>query len=198
MDFSQSLYAAPERRPMQVRLRSGDIKNNKMKQIGLFSDTHGYLDPTLFRHFETCDEIWHAGDIGSISIVEDLRRFKPSRIVYGNIDSHEIRVRTAADLYFDIEGFSVWITHIGGYPPRYNPAVKKALKDNPPDIFVCGHSHVLRVMRDPACGNLWYINPGAAGKEGFHHMRTAMKFTLDNGIIRDMAVVELGKRGQLP
>lgn len=168
-----------------------------MKTIGLLSDTHGYLDPTIFRHFEFVDEIWHAGDIGNVEIVDRLRQFKPCRIVYGNIDGHPIKVRTNENLHFEIEGLRVWITHIGGYPPKYNPAVKKLLKANPPDIFVCGHSHVLRVMRDPLLAQMLYINPGAAGKEGFHHMRTAIRFTLDNGKIGDMVVIELGKRGSI-
>lgn len=166
-----------------------------MKQIGLLSDTHSYLDPTLFDHFRACDEIWHAGDVGSLTIIDQLEAFKPTRIVFGNIDNKAIQARTAENLHFEIEGLTIWMTHIGGYAPRYNPTVKKALKSAPPDIFICGHSHVLRVMKDPAFNQMLFINPGAAGREGFHHMRTALKFTLDSGKVKDMAVIELGKRG---
>jgi len=167
-----------------------------MKKIGLLSDTHGYLDPALFQHFEACDEIWHAGDIGDKAIVAQLEQFRPLRAVYGNIDGHEIKLLTKADLDFELEGLSVRITHIGGYPPGYTPAVRKQLKLAAPAIFICGHSHILRVMRDPQFGNMLYINPGAAGQEGFHHMRTALKFTLDKGKVSDMAVIELGRRGR--
>ena len=168
-----------------------------MKKIVLLSDTHGYLDPALFDHFEHCDEIWHAGDIGSVEIVDQLEQFRPCRIVYGNIDSHQVRIRTSENQLFEAGGLRVWITHIGGYPPRYNPQVKRALKADTPDIFICGHSHVLRVMRDPALSQMLYINPGAAGREGFHHVRTALKFIIDEGKVKDMAVIELGKRGAI-
>jgi len=169
-----------------------------MKKIGLISDTHGYLDPAVFHHFEKVDEIWHAGDIGSTEIITQLESFRPVRMVYGNIDSHDIRIRTQENQHFELEGLRVWMTHIGGYPPRYNTSVLKALKANPPSLFICGHSHILRVMRDPALSNLLYINPGAAGIEGFHHVRTILTFTLDQGKVTDMAVVELGKRGKQP
>jgi putative phosphoesterase len=168
-----------------------------MKKIGLLSDTHGYLDPAIFEHFESCDEIWHAGDIGSIEIIDQLEAFKPVRIVFGNIDGHEIRIRTTEYLHFELEGLSVQITHIGGYPPRYNPPVRKQLKSETPDIFICGHSHILRVMRDPALNQMLYINPGAAGREGFHAMRTAITFVVDAGKVSQMAVIELGKRGAI-
>lgn len=163
-----------------------------MIRIGLLSDTHSYLDPQLFTHFEACDELWHAGDVGALTVAEQLRAFRPLRIVCGNID------RETSDLpshqRFTLEGFDVWMTHIGGTPPRYNPAVRPKLQLNPPDLFVCGHSHVLKVTRDPKLNNLLFINPGAAGKTGFHQMRTAMRFTLDAGRIMDMQVIELGKK----
>lgn len=168
-----------------------------MKQIGLLSDTHGYLDEALFGYFENCDEIWHAGDIGTVAIIEALQAFRPTRLVFGNIDHHEIRQLAPEHQRFELEGLSVWMTHIGGYPPRYNPAVRRSLRQTPPDLFICGHSHILRVMKDPAFGQMLYLNPGAAGREGFHHMRTALKFTLDAGRVKDMAVIELGKRGQI-
>lgn len=167
-----------------------------MNKIGLISDTHGYLDPKCLEYFEKCDEVWHAGDLGDIKIVDTLTQFKPTRIVYGNIDNKEIQLSTNENLFFELEGFRIWMTHIGGAPPRYNPVVNKALKTSVPDIFVCGHSHILRVIRDPKWGML-YINPGAAGKEGFHRMRTILRFDLHEKTISNMEVIELGKRGAL-
>ncbi|TLU99501.1 metallophosphoesterase family protein [Dyadobacter luticola] len=168
-----------------------------MKTIGLISDTHGYLDERTFNHFANCDEVWHAGDLGSIKIVEQLESFKPTRIVFGNIDNAEIRARTQENLHFEIEGFQVWMTHIGGAPPRYNPQVMPGLRAGAPDLFICGHSHILRVIRDPALNNMLYINPGAAGREGFHKFRTLLRFNLHEGIISQMEVIELGKRGAI-
>ena len=163
-----------------------------MTRIGLLSDTHSYLDPAIFRHFDTCDEVWHAGDVGALTVAEQLREFRPLRIVSGNID------RTTSDLPADqrfiLEDLSVWMTHIGGSPPRYNPVVRPVLKATKPAIFICGHSHILKVMRDPAMNNLLFVNPGAAGKTGFHVMRTAIRFSLDAGRILDMQVIELGKK----
>ena len=168
-----------------------------MKRIGLISDTHGYLDETVFEHFRDCDEIWHAGDVGDAQIIEHLADFKTLRAVSGNIDGQSIRSLVPEDQHFELEGFKVWITHIGGYPPRYNPIVKPQLRSETPNIFVCGHSHILRVMRDPALSNLLYLNPGAAGREGFHKMRTLLRFSMDAGKVRDMEVVELGLRGAI-
>ncbi|ACT93598.1 metallophosphoesterase family protein [Dyadobacter fermentans] len=166
-----------------------------MKSIGVLSDTHGYLDERIFDHFANCDEIWHAGDIGSVEIIGQLQAFKPTRIVYGNIDTPQVRALTHENLHFEVEGFRVWITHIGGAPPRYNPQVMPVLKSNTPDIFVCGHSHILRVIRDKALNNMLYINPGAAGREGFHKFRTLLRFNLHEGLISQMEAIELGKRG---
>lgn len=168
-----------------------------MKRIGLISDTHGFLDEAVFQHFEECDEIWHAGDVGDAKILERLEEFKLLRAVSGNIDGQSVRSLAPEDQHFNLEGFKVWITHIGGYPPRYNPKVKPLLRVETPDIFVCGHSHILRVMRDPALSNMLYLNPGAAGREGFHKMRTLLRFSLDKGKVKDMEVVELGKRGEI-
>lgn len=167
-----------------------------MTKIGLISDTHGYLDPKCFDYFDKCDEVWHAGDLGDIKIVDELGKFKPTRIVYGNIDNKAIQLSTNENLFFELEGFRIWMTHIGGAPPRYNPVVNKVFKTSVPDIFVCGHSHILRVIRDPKLGML-YINPGAAGKEGFHRMRTLLRFDLHEKKISNMEVIELGKRGTL-
>ncbi len=163
-----------------------------MTRIGLLSDTHSYLDPQLFTYFETCDEIWHAGDVGALTVAEQLRAFRPLRIVAGNID-HETK-ELPAQQRFILEGLSIWMTHIGGSPPKYNPTVRPQLLTGPPDIFVCGHSHILKVTRDPAMHNLLFINPGAAGKTGFHIQRTAIRFSLDTGRITDMQVIELGKK----
>lgn len=168
-----------------------------MKSIGVLSDTHGYLDERVFDHFANCDEIWHAGDIGSTEIVSQLQAFKPTRIVFGNIDTPQVRAVTDENLHFEVEGFRVWITHIGGAPPRYNPQVMPTLKSKTPDIFVCGHSHILRVIRDKSLNNMLYINPGAAGREGFHKFRTLLRFNLHEGLISQMEAIELGKRGAM-
>ncbi|MFD1141658.1 metallophosphoesterase family protein [Larkinella insperata] len=165
-----------------------------MTRIGLLSDTHGFLDPHLFTHFAQCDEIWHAGDIGSLEIIDQLRAFRPLRAVYGNIDNAQIAQECPEHQRFEIEGLSVWMTHIGGAPPRYNPIVRPSLLQNPPHIFVCGHSHILRVTRDPKMNNLLFINPGACGKHGFHRVRTGVRFTLDAGRVTNMEVLELGNR----
>jgi uncharacterized protein len=168
-----------------------------MKSIGLISDTHSYLDPRVFDHFALCDEIWHAGDIGTVKIIDQLEAFKPLRVVFGNIDNKEVQLRTHENLNFELEGFRIWMTHIGGAPPRYNPQVWPVLNTNTPDIFICGHSHILRVIRDKNLKNMLYINPGAAGREGFHKFRTLLRFNLHDGIISGMEVIELGKRGAL-
>ncbi|MFN3851465.1 MAG: metallophosphoesterase family protein [Spirosomataceae bacterium] len=162
--------------------------------IGLISDTHGFLDEMVFEHFKDCDEIWHAGDIGSVEIINRLQAFKPTRFVFGNIDSKEIQWLVPEDQFFNIEGLDVWMTHIGGSPPKYNPRVKKQLKDKIPDIFVCGHSHILRVIKDESQNNMVYLNSGAAGREGFHKIRTLLRFKLENQKITQLEVIELGKR----
>ncbi|GAB3929467.1 metallophosphoesterase family protein [Larkinella terrae] len=165
-----------------------------MIRIGLLSDTHGFLDPQIFTHFAQCDEIWHAGDVGSVKIIDDLKAFKPFRGVFGNIDDKAVAYECPENQRFELEGLSVWMTHIGGTPPRYNPIVRPDLLMNPPDVFVCGHSHILKVVRDPKINNLLFINPGAAGKHGFHSVRTCLRFGLDAGRITNMEVIELGTR----
>ena len=165
-------------------------------KIGLLSDTHSYLDPKVFEHFKACDEIWHAGDIGDAAVVDALEKFKPLKAVFGNIDDKDLSVRYPEDLWWACEGFTIWMTHTGGAPPNYNPRVKKILKTKVPDIFICGHSHILRVKKDPLHNNMLYLNPGAAGNHGFHHMKTIVRFELIGKEIRNMEVVELGKRGQ--
>jgi hypothetical protein len=166
-----------------------------MKRIGLLSDTHGYLDPAIFGHFEKCDEVWHAGDIGTLELADELARFKPFRAVYGNVDGAELRRCHPLDQRFDCLGIDVWMTHIGGYPGAYDRKVKEALAAHPPGLFVCGHSHILKVMRDQKLG-LVHINPGAAGHIGWHLVRTVVRFTIDAGKIRDLEAIDLGQRGR--
>jgi len=165
-------------------------------KIGLLSDTHSYLDNRIFDYLSQCDEIWHAGDIGSLEVITQLEEFKTVRAVYGNIDSPEIRQKYPENQRFICEGANIWITHIGGYPPTYNPPVRKLLKANPPDVFICGHSHILRVMADKNLPGFLYMNPGAAGQEGFHAMRTLLRFEINQKKITNLEVIELGKRGR--
>jgi len=166
-------------------------------KIGLLSDTHSYLDPKILEHFEACDEIWHAGDIGDRLVVDELEKFKPVRAVFGNIDDKDLQVRYPEDLWFTCEQITIWMTHIGGAPPNYNPRVKKILKSKVPDIFICGHSHILRVKKDPNFKIMLYVNPGAAGNHGFHPIKTIMRFEITGKEIKNMEVIELGKRGAL-
>jgi putative phosphoesterase len=165
--------------------------------IGLLSDTHGFLDPKVFHHFQSCDEIWHAGDVGNGNLLDQLEAFKPVRAVYGNIDGAALRTRLPLDWQFICEGVSVFMTHIGGAPPRYNTRVRKILQSTPPDLFICGHSHILSVRRDELIGRMLYVNPGAAGNHGFHRVKTLVRFTLSDGKISDLQVIEIGQRGAL-
>ena len=166
-------------------------------KIGLLSDTHGFLDSKVFDHFKHCDEVWHAGDIGGVEVIEKLEKFKPLKAVYGNIDDADIRQRFPEDLWFNCEDFEIWITHIGGTPPNYNPRVKRMLAERKPDILICGHSHILKVMKDAKQNNLLFINPGAAGIQGFHHIKTIVRFDLINKSISNFEVIELGKRSAI-
>lgn len=163
-------------------------------RIGLISDTHGFLDPKVFDYFSGCDEIWHAGDIGELSVTSSLSGFKPLRAVFGNIDGKDVQVKFPEDAIFECEGLKVLITHIGGGPPNYNPRARKLIEANRPDIFICGHSHILKIGRD-AKNNLLFINPGAAGNHGFHKIKTIVRFEITGKQIANMEVVELGKRG---
>lgn len=164
-----------------------------MTRIGLLSDTHGYLDENVFKHFEHCDEIWHAGDFGGIEIANRLKEKKKLRGVYGNIDSLDIRSQFPEQLIFLCEEVKVMIRHIGGAPPRYNPATMKELLLHRPQLFISGHSHILKVMYDEKIGSL-HMNPGAAGKQGWHKMRTIIRFVIDGKNMRDCEVIELGRR----
>lgn len=165
-----------------------------MARIGLISDTHGWLDPRLEEHLAPCDEIWHAGDIGHAGVADTLEQWKPLRAVSGNIDGADVRGRFPEHQRFVLEGVRVWMTHIGGRPPKYDRSVAPELKSDAPDIFICGHSHLCLVQFDPAMGCL-YMNPGAAGRHGWHQMRTILRFTLADGKPKDLEVVELGRRG---
>ena len=161
-----------------------------MTRIGLLSDTHNYFDPRFIELFKHVDEIWHAGDMGDIKILDMMRELKPVRAVYGNIDSSLIRAELKEHLRFKCDDVDVWITHIAGYPKRYSPLIKKELFKNPPKLLICGHSHILKVIYDKEL-DLLYINPGAAGRSGFHKVRTAIRFSLDKGNIKDLEIIEI-------
>lgn len=165
-------------------------------QILLLSDTHGYLDEAILKHARQADEIWHAGDIGTIKIADELQAIKPVRAVYGNADGNDIRICYPLDNRFVIEGVDVLMTHIGGYPEHYDTRIRKILHEHPPQLFICGHSHILKVMRDPKY-NMLCMNPGAAGVHGFHKVKTMLRFSIVNGKIDDLAVIEMGLRGKI-
>ncbi len=166
-----------------------------MTKIGLLSDTHSYIDDNILSYFEECDEIWHAGDIGDLKVAEKIEAFKRFRCVHGNIDHAEARGIYPKDLRFEIEGLDVYITHIGGYPGRYNRRVTEVFEENPPGLFICGHSHIMKVMFDKKY-NFLHINPGACGHHGFHKMRTLARFSIENGKIEGLQAIELGIRGR--
>jgi hypothetical protein len=165
-------------------------------KIGLLSDTHGWIHPRLFDHFAECDEIWHAGDIGNLEIADTLAEFKPLKAVYGNIDNALVRTVYPEHLHFMTEGIRVWITHIGGYPGHYERRLLPELSEDPPDLFICGHSHIAKIMYDEKNGFL-FINPGAAGYNGFHKYITAVRFQIDEKNIHDMELIELGERSKI-
>lgn len=162
-------------------------------RIGLLSDTHGWLDPRLREHFAECDEIWHAGDIGTDEVSKELARWKPLRAVWGNVDGTVLRGTFPEHQRFTLEGVRIWMTHIGGRPPRYDRHVVEELRRDPPGLFICGHSHICMVQFDQKLGCL-YLNPGAAGRHGWHHVRTALRFTIENGRPQGLEVIELGAR----
>jgi len=166
-----------------------------MKRIGLISDTHGYLDEKVFRHFKDCNEIWHAGDFGNIELLNQLRIQSglPVRGVYGNIDGQDIRSEFPEQLLFNCEDVKVFMKHIGGYPGRYAPGVKDMIIKEKPMLFISGHSHILKVMYDDKLHCL-HINPGAAGKQGWQKVRTIIRFVIDGKEMKNCEVIELGKR----
>ncbi len=164
-----------------------------MTRIGLISDTHSFLDDAVFKHFENCDEIWHAGDFGYIGIADKLKDFKPLRGVYGNIDNIDIRLKYPEKLIFTCEEVNVFITHIGGHPAKYAPGIKDQLITNASRLFISGHSHILKVIYDNKI-NCLHINPGAAGHSGWHTVRTIIRFVIDGKDMKQCEVIELGKR----
>ena len=164
-----------------------------MTRILLLSDTHGFIDDQILKYVKWADEVWHAGDIGKTEVSDTIKRLKPLRAVYGNIDDKDIRAEFPLNDQFTVEHINVFMTHIGGYPGRYSARVKEMLTENTPDLYICGHSHILKVMRDKKL-NLLHMNPGAAGKHGLHQVRTMLRFTIDKKELKDLEVIELGKR----
>jgi len=164
-----------------------------MKKIGLLSDTHSYLDDRILHHLRGCDEIWHAGDFGTADVIEQLAAVAPLRGVYGNIDGRDVRLTQPLVQAFEIEGLKVLMTHIGGYPGHYAPAARPLLAQEQPGVFITGHSHILKVMPDPKL-RLLHLNPGAAGRHGFHKVRTLLRFEVADGKVQQLQVIELGPK----
>jgi len=164
-----------------------------MMRIGLISDTHSYLDDAVFKHFDQCDEIWHAGDFGTLELADKLSSFKPLRGVYGNIDGKDIRLVYPEKIRFVCEDTTVLMTHIGGYPGKYDPRIREEMQNNPPGLFISGHSHILKVMFDKKV-NCLHLNPGAAGKHGWHKVRTLLRFSISEEKIHNLEVIELVNR----
>jgi putative phosphoesterase len=162
-----------------------------MIKIGLISDTHNYLDSQVLEYFQDRDEIWHAGDFGTLKVADQLRKIAPVIGVYGNIDGQDIRKEYPLHQNFEREGLSIWMTHIGGIPGRYCIPIREKLEKEPPDIFICGHSHILRISRDQELNKMLYMNPGAAGKQGFQEQRTIIRFEIDQGKIHNVEVINL-------
>jgi hypothetical protein len=164
-----------------------------MQKILLISDTHSYLDEKLFKYIQTVDEVWHAGDIGDIKVCTEIEKLKPLKAVYGNIDGQDVRIRYPENNIFLCEQVKVFITHIGGYPNRYNLEAKKIIEQEKPNLFICGHSHILKITFDKKY-NLLHLNPGACGIQGFHQVKTILRFNIDGADIKNMEIIELGKR----
>lgn len=164
-----------------------------MKKILLLSDTHSHIDETILKYVAMADEVWHAGDIGNLEVTDAIKKLKPLRAVYGNIDDAKARLEFPLHNRFICENVDVWITHIGGYPNKYNPNIRAELQLNPPKLFICGHSHILKVQFDKKL-NLLHMNPGAAGKSGFHAVRTMLRFSINEDKIQDLEIIELGKK----
>lgn len=164
-----------------------------MIKIGLISDTHNFLDPQVKEYFSDRDEIWHAGDFGNVEIVDTLENIAPITGVYGNIDGEEIKQKFPLHQRFTKEGLDIWMTHIGGIPGRYCLPIRREIESNPPDIFICGHSHILRIARDHSLNKMLYINPGAAGKHGFQLKRTVVRFSIDRSKLHNVEVINLSE-----
>ena len=163
-----------------------------MRKILLLSDTHSYIDDDILKYVKQADEVWHAGDIGDLNVTDEIKKLKPVRAVFGNIDNDKARMEFPEHNRFMCEDVDVWITHIGGYPNRYDMRVREVIKKNPPKLFISGHSHILKVMPDKKL-NLLHMNPGAAGKHGFHNVRTMLRFVIDGSNIKDLEVIEFSK-----
>lgn len=164
-----------------------------MKKILLLSDSHGYIDQKITKYLDDVDEVWHAGDIGNLKVCEAILKIKPLKAVFGNIDNHEIREKFQEDLTFYCEGLKIYITHIGGYPGNYNSRAKKIIQDFKPNIFICGHSHILKIIYDKK-NELLHMNPGASGIQGFHKKRTILKFNIENQKVKNLNVIELARK----
>lgn len=164
-----------------------------MKKILLLSDTHSHIDDIILKYVNQADEVWHAGDIGDLKVTDTIKKLKPLRAVYGNIDDDKARFEFPLHNKFKCENVNVWITHIGGYPGKYNPKIKDELSKNPPKLFICGHSHILKVMFDKKL-NLLHMNPGAVGINGFHTVRTMLRFVIDKEQIKDLEIIEIGNK----
>ncbi|MFN8325900.1 metallophosphoesterase [Flavobacterium sp.] len=164
-----------------------------MKKILLLSDTHSHIEDAILKYVNQADEVWHAGDIGNLVVTDTIKKLKPLRAVYGNIDDDKARVEFPLNNRFFCEGVDVWITHIGGYPGKYNQAIRTEIQNNPPKLFICGHSHILKVQFDKTL-NLLHMNPGAAGIYGFHQLRTMLRFEIDGEKIQNLEIIELSKR----
>lgn len=164
-----------------------------MKKILLLSDTHSHIDDTILKYVKLADEVWHAGDIGDLKVTDTIKKLKPLRAVFGNIDNHEARLEFHLNNRFLCEGVSVLITHIGGYPGKYSPAIREEITQNPPKLFICGHSHILKVMFDKKL-NCLHMNPGAAGISGFHQKRTMLRFEIDGDKIQSLEIIEIGDK----
>lgn len=164
-----------------------------MKKILLLSDTHSHIDDTILKYVKLADEVWHAGDIGDLKVTDTIKKLKPLRAVFGNIDNHEARLEFPLNNRFLCEGVDVLITHIGGYPGKYSPAIREEIIQNPPKLFICGHSHILKVMFDKKL-NCLHMNPGAAGISGFHQKRTMLRFEIDGDKIQNLEVIEIGDK----
>lgn len=164
-----------------------------MRKILLLSDTHSHLDDKVFKYVDSVDEVWHAGDVGTVDVLDKLKKLKPLKAVYGNIDGQDVRSEYPGNEIFMCEGVKVFITHIGGYPGKYNLEAKKIIEKEKPGLFICGHSHILKVMFDKQ-NDLLHLNPGAAGVHGFHVIKTMMRFIIDGSEIKNMEIIELGKR----
>jgi uncharacterized protein len=170
-----------------------NFKTFLLKKILLLSDTHSHIDASILKYVNMADEVWHAGDIGDLTVTDTLKFHKPLRAVFGNIDNDKARIEFPLHQRFYCEEVDVWITHIGGYPGKYDPKIREAIQNNPPKLFICGHSHILKVQFDKKL-NLLHMNPGACGKSGFHNIRTMLRFTIDGDTIKNLEAIELGTK----